>query len=400
MKTIAEINGKIEAGRAVVVDASEMVGIVREEGAKSAAKRVDVVTTGTFGPMCSSGVFFNIGHSKPKIRVTKAWLNGVPAYCGLAAVDLYLGATEIPDDDPRNLVFPGKFSYGGAHVIEDLVRGKGVELRATAHGTDCYPRKELSAEIALADMNQAILCNPRNSYQNYNVAVNRDSDRPIYTYMGILRPKLANANYCSAGELSPLLKDPTYRTIGIGTRLFLGGAVGHVWSAGTQHDPSAPRNDLGIPTEGAGTLAVSGDLKRMSPEFLRAASITGYGVSLAVGIGVPIPVLDEEVARAAGASDDEITAPVVDYSTDYPNAEGEPLAHVTYAELKSGHITLDGRDVPTAGLSSYAKARQIARALKDWIDSGRFLLSEKVDPLPGPDSGAEFHPFSGRTRGG
>jgi uncharacterized protein (DUF39 family) len=343
-------------------------------------------------------VFFNIGHPRPKMKIARAWLGGVPAYCGLAAVDLYLGATEIPDDDPRNRVFPGKFAYGGAHVIEDLVRGKSVALRATAYGTDCYPRKELSAEITLGDLNQAILCNPRNSYQNYNVAVNRDSDRPIYTYMGILRPKLANANYCSAGCLSPLLKDPTYRTIGIGTRIFLGGTVGHVWSAGTQHDPSAPRNDLGIPTEGAGTLAVTGNLKRMSPEFLRAASITGYGVSMAVGIGVPIPILDEEVARAAGASDEEITAPVVDYSTDYPNAEGEPLAHVTYAELKSGRIRLEGRDVPTAGLSSYARARQIARVLKDWVDSGRFLLSEKVDPLPGPESGVRSHPFSGRGR--
>ena len=396
MKTIAEINEKISKGKVVVVDAEEMVGIVREDGPRKAAEKVDVVTTGTFGPMCSSGAFFNIGHTRPKTKILKAWLNGVPVYCGLAAVDFYLGATEIPEDDPANRVFPGRFSYGGGHVIEDLLRGEKVHLRATAYGTDCYPSRGFEAELTLADMNQAILTNPRNAYQNYNVAVNRDQTRPIYTYMGILKPGLGNANYCSAGQLSPLLKDPLYRTIGIGTRIFLGGGVGYVWWEGTQHNPSVERNEHGIPTAPAGTLAVCGDLKGMSPEWLRGTSFTGYGVTLTVGIGVAIPVLDEALARSAGAGDDEITAKVVDYSTDYPGGTGKPLGEVTYAELKSGRIRVDGKEVPTAGLSSYAKAKEIASILKDWIRSGRFHLSEKVAPIPGPESGQTFKPFSGR----
>ncbi len=398
MKTVAEINEKIRTGKAVVVDAEEMVGIVRDEGAGGAAERVDVVTTGTFGPMCSSGAFFNIGHTKPKLKIQKAWLNNVPAYSGLAAVDFYLGATELQEGDPENKVFPGKFSYGGAHVIEDLLRGKRVRLRATSYGTDCYPAKALDADIGLADFNQAVLCNPRNAYQNYNVAVNRDNKRPIYTYMGILRPGIGNANYCSAGQRSPLLKDPEYRTIGLGTRIFLGGAVGYVWWEGTQHHPSAPRSDLGAPKSPAGTLAVTGDLKEMSHEYLRGASFTGYGVTLAVGIGVPIPILDERLARQAGASDKELTAKVVDYSTDYPNASGDgPLGEVSYAELKSGSITVGGKEVPTAGLSSYAKAKKIAGELKSWIESGKFLLSEKLAPIAGPESGKKCKPFQGNV---
>jgi uncharacterized protein (DUF39 family) len=331
------------------------------------------------------------------MKLQKAWLNNVPVYCGLAAVDIYLGATELSEDDPANKVFPGRFSYGGAHVIEDLIRRKRVKLRAVAHGTDCYPARALEAEVTLDDMNQAVLCNPRNAYQNYNVAVNRDKKRPIYTYMGILRPGLANANYCSAGELSPLLKDPKYRTIGIGTRIFLGGAVGHVWWEGTQHHPTAPRSEIGEPKSPAGTLAVAGDLKSMDPRFLRAASFTGYGVSLAVGLGVPVPVLDEDLARTAGAADEELTAKVVDYSTDYPNGVGSPLGEVTYAELRSGKITIDGKEVPTAGLSSRARAKEIASELKKWIESGEFLLSEKVAPIPGPESGRKFKPFSGEV---
>ena len=113
-----------------------------------------------------------------------------------------------------------------------------------------------------------------------------------------------------------------------------------------------------------------------------------------VGLGVPIPILDEDLARTAGASDRELTAKVVDYSTDYPNAAGAPLGEVTYADLKSGKITVGGKEIPTAGLSSHPGARKIALDLKKWIESGEFLLSEKIAPIPGPDSGQKFRAFS------
>lgn len=177
--------------------------------------------------MCSSGMFINVGHSKPRIKIGggKCYLNDVPAYCGIAAVDLYIGATASPDDDPRNTVYPGAFKYGGGHVIEDFISGKNINLVATAYGTDCYPRKKIETFINKTNVNEAYLYNPRNDYQNYNVAVNA-TDRVIHTYMGVLKPHLNSANYCSAGQLSPLLNDPKYRTVGIGTRLFLGGGIG------------------------------------------------------------------------------------------------------------------------------------------------------------------------------
>ena len=53
--------------------------------------------------------------------------------------------------------------------------------------------------------------------------------------MGRLEPHQKNGNYCSAGQLSPLLNDPYYETIGIGTRVWLAGAHGHVYAEGTQH---------------------------------------------------------------------------------------------------------------------------------------------------------------------
>jgi uncharacterized protein (DUF39 family) len=380
-KTFAEINQRIKQGEAVVVTAEEMISIVKERGAVEAARKVDVVTTGTFGIMCSSGAFLNFGHTQPRIKAQKVYLNGVEAYAGIAAVDCYVGATQARDDDPLNKVFPGRFRYGGGHVIEDLVAGREVVFEAEAYGTDCYPRRSYEATMRLKDFPNATLLNPRNGYQNYNVAVNL-SKKTIYTYMGILRPDGVNANYSTAGQLSPLLNDPFYRTIGIGTRIFLGGGIGYVIGPGTQHSPAAQRSENGVVMGGAGTLSVTGDLKGMSAKFLRGASVTGYGCSLMVGIGVPIAVLNEEIAQFTAVSDDEIQAPVVDYGLAYPKDGGNVITYVTYGQLKSGTIEVEGKTVTTSPMSSYAVAVEIATILKEWIASGRFLLGEPQETLP------------------
>lgn len=390
-KTVAEINERIKKGQAVVVTAEEMIDVVATEGVKKAAKKVDVVTTGTFGPMCSSGAFLNFGHTKPRMKMTRIWLNEVPAYGGIAAVDCYLGATEVAEGDPLNRHHPGEFRYGGGHVIQDLIAGKEVVLRAEGYGTDCYPRRELETTLKLADCNQAFLCNPRNAYQNYNVAVNLSPHRDLYTYLGVLKANLGSASFCSAGQLSPLLNDPYYRTIGIGTRIFLGGAQGYIFWQGTQHDPSGPRNDKGVPTGGSGTIATVGDMKAMNPRYVAGVSFYGYGVSLALGIGIPIPILDEEMARFTAVRDEDIQAPIMDYSRGYPYFEGGPLGHVSYAELKSGSITVQGKTVPTTPMSSYVRAKEIAEVLKAWVQKGEFLLTEPVERLPGPESGVKFH---------
>lgn len=396
-KTIVEINEKIKKGQAVVVTAAEIIDIAKKKGVSQAAKEVDVVTTGTFGPMCSSGAYFNVGHTKPRIKLGggKVYLNDVPAYTGLAAVDIFLGATALPDDDPKNRIYPGEFRYGGGHVIEELVAGKDVRLVATAYGTDCYPKRKLETLINIKDMNEAVLFDMRNAYQNYNVAVNL-SDRTIYTYMGVLRPKLGNANYSTAGQLSPLFNDPYYKTIGIGTKIFLGGGVGFVAWQGTQHNPNVLRGDNGVPKRGAGTLAVIGDLKQMKPEWLVGTSFLGYGCTMTVGIGVPIPVLSEEILHYTTVTDSDIFAPVIDYSDAYPQRKPDVLAEVSYAQLKSGKIKVQNQEIPTASLSSYPGAVKIAGILKEWIKKGDFLLTEPVAPLPGVESGIVFKPLEER----
>jgi len=192
------------------------------------------------------------------------------------------------------------------------------------------------------------------------------------------------------------LNDPLYKTIGIGTKIFLGGGTGYVVWQGTQHNPKVKRKDNGVPQAPAGTLAVLGDFKEMEPEWLVGTSMQGYGVTLTVGIGIPIPILNEEIRRYTAVKDEEIWAQIVDYSKVYPQGESGSLGEVNYAQLKSGKITLQGKEIMTGNLSSYPKAVEIANSLKDWIEKGDFLLTEPVAYLPGPDSGYTFRPLKER----
>ena len=366
-RTYEEINTKIRSGKAVIVTAEEIIPIVEEKGIKKATEEIDVVTTGTFGPMCSSGVILNFGHSDPPIRMQKVWLNDVEAYAGLAAVDVYLGATQLSESQGME--------YGGAHVIEDLISGKKIKLKAISQGTDCYPRREIESYITKKSMNQAILFNPRNSYQNYNVAVNA-SERKIYTYMGILLPDLGNASYSTSGQLSPLLNDPEFTTIGIGTRIFLGGAQGYIVWEGTQFYPQAIKDESGKSIHKGGTLAVIGDLKEMSTDYIRAAVFKGYGVTLVVGIGIPIPILNSEIMKSVSVKDENIWTEIIDYS--FPHLKRPSLGKVNYKQLREGNITIRGKDVLVSPLSSYAKAREIAQKLKEEILRRKFLLQEPI----------------------
>ena len=368
IKTYEEINQKLKSGQAVVLTAEEVTELAKKATPDEIAEQVDVVTTATFGAMCSSGAIINFGHASPSIRMEKIQLNGVPCYEGLAAVDSYIGATACNPDNPE---------YGGAHVIQDLLEGKDVLLEAWGKGTDCYPRKHIRTKINIRTINEFTLFNPRNAYQNYNVAVNT-TKKMIHTYMGTLLPNLRNATYSTSGELSPLLNDPELKTIGLGTRIFLGGTQGFVVWPGTQFHTTKPKNELGIPVTNAATLAVMGNLKEMSPEYLQAAYFEKYGVSMFVGIGIPIPVLNAEMAKRVSVNNSQIETSVLDYGTN-----GQPkLAQVNYEQLRSGFIRVKGKKIRTAPVASLSKARKIAGELKQWLVAGQFEISKPVQLFP------------------
>lgn len=378
-KSWDEINAKIAAGNAVVVTAEEAAAMSAELKPGELAAKVDVVTTGTFGAMCSSGLFINFGHPDPPIRMEKLTLDGVAAYGGVAAVDAYLGATEVHPDRP---------SFGGAQVIQKLVGGEEVLLKASGKGTDCYPRREIETWVHKDRVNEMILTNPRNAYQNYPAATN-STTRTLHTYMGTLLPGGLNVNYSTSGCLSPLLNDPYFRTIGVGTPIFLAGALGSVAWNGTQFNTEKPRNDRGIPLSNAGTLMLIGNAKEMSLRFLRAAYYERYGTTLYLGVGTAIPMLDDDMAYRVSVGNDEIETTICDYGL-----EGHPaIGRVTYAQLRSGTIEVRGRRIRTAPLSSLRVAREVAGELKRRVEAGLFPLTPPVRGLPEHQTvrGLEIH---------
>jgi len=368
MKSLEEINQKILSGDAVVMTAEEVSRMSLEYTPSEILKKVDIVTTATFAPMCSSGMFINFGHTDPPIRMERITLNNVPVHAGLAAVDAYIGATENSPFNER---------YGGANIIEELISGKEVKLKAWAKGTDCYPETEVEAVITKNTVNEMILFNPRNAYQNYPCAVN-SSGKILYTYMGSLLPDLGNATFSTSGELSPLLNDPYLRTIGIGTRIFLCGTQGYISWYGTQCRTSGERNEFGVPVANSATLAVIGNAREMNSNYIKAAYFEKYGVTIFIGIGIPIPLLDKDMAAAVSVRNDQIHTKVCDYSI-----PGHPeIGRVNYAQLFSGYINLKNRKIRTASLSSVYTSRLIADELRSWIKNKKFLLTQPLELFP------------------
>ena len=115
-----------------------------------------------------------------------------------------------------------------------------------------------------------------------------------------------------------------------------------------------------------------------------------------MGLGIPIPVLNEEVCRYTAVKDEDIWTQIMDYSETYPSGKKNGLGETNYAQLKSGKIRIEGKDVPTGSLSSYSKALKIANILKNRIQKGEFLLTESVAPLPGVNTDYAFRPLKER----
>ncbi|MBN1620617.1 homocysteine biosynthesis protein [candidate division WOR-3 bacterium] len=367
-KSFEEIKEKIKAGKGVVLTAEEFKELAREKTPKELAEKVDVVTTATFSPMCSSGAFLNFKNCRPPIRMEEIYLNGVRAHAGIAAADAYVGATQISEENPE---------YGGANVIHSLVKGEKILLEAKAKGTDCYPKKNLKVLVDKSGINEAFLFNPRNAYQNYAAAVNT-SEKDLQTYMGILVRNCGNINFCTAGEISPLINDPFLEAIGIGTKIFLCGAQGFVCWNGTQHDTCPKRNNRGIPLKNAASISVIGDLKKMDRNFISPVYFKGYGLSLYVGIGIPIPIIDENAAFYAAVRNSEIDVPLVDFSSE----EKKVLKYFKYEELLSGKAEIKGKKVKTNLISGLRKSKKISCLLKMNILSGDFIITELSSRLP------------------
>ncbi|MCA1904142.1 MAG: homocysteine biosynthesis protein [Cyanobacteria bacterium KgW148] len=371
-QTIAAINDKIIARSVRVMTLTELQKRMATVGLEQVATEVDVITTGTFAPIESAGVFINLGHTDPPLRIRSCWIDGVPAYSGMGAVDLFLGATQEGEPGEET-----KTSYGGAHVIAKLIAGETLPFRALGIPNDCYPRQTLETQINRESINQFYLFAPRGLYQNFIVGVN-SGEETLYTYLGPLLPRMGNAVYANPGAIAPLWHSLT--AIGIGTKIFLGGGVGFIAWEGTQHYPLQKQLPNQTPIGPAATVALIGDAKQMDQEWVKGCHFRNYGNSLMIGVGVPIPITDYKTLASIITQDEDIVAPIIDFSI--PRRVRPSFGLVSYAQLKSGQITVNDTKVRSAPVASISRSEQVASHLKDWIMAGNFTLTEPVAPLP------------------
>ncbi len=365
MKNINEINEKIKAGKAQVLTAQEAKSLIKEKGIDYFTKNADIVTFASFEMHTNALLYLSFGQTDPLIYFSEAYINNIPAYpCG--PTDLALSCIMSSNETPE---------YGGAHVLEELIKGKDIHMKATGRNLEFFTNKEFETWFNLKTVNNGKLFLNQAFIQNNIVATN-SGDKDINTPMGTLIGKLENSTYNSSSYLNPLINDPFAETIGIGTKIWVAGAEGLIAGHGSYHNPLQKRNEHGIPVGQGITLSAVADIHAMNPKWIRGGYIKSFGPVLYVGVGIPIPVLSEETAKHISVTDNDINSTIVDYSI--PRRTKPTFGQCTYRELRTSTVIINKKPTLSAPLSSMALALEICNELKSSILKKEFLLSEKI----------------------
>jgi len=421
MKSIAEINEKLKQRKAVVLTAQEFKAAVRNEK-KISPNDVDVVTTATFGVMSGTAAILSIPiRERGQFNSAKEIsLNSVPAFPGpcpnenLGVVEAILYGTTPSKNDPKR--------YGGGHVFYDLVSGSSITVEVKTIEGDF-----IVTSVKLTDLVFARMFTTRACFKNYMAIINTEETAvdTIFSVNGLKGP-YCEATVCGCGEINPLENDRKLKTIGIGTKVLLNGAIGYVTGKGTRSSSARPN------------LALSADMWTMRPDC-RGGFLTSQTPDCLTSVAIPIPVIDNEVFENLKMLAEEIELPIVNVhdrvpiaKTNYgevwqgkdqdivfnkencfscscrqsclvekicPNASfdrSEGLdqkrclncgACLSYCPEKAfrgnlGKISIQGREVPiTLRQSNRAKAEKIAAELKNLINNGCFTLTDKVSDI-------------------
>ncbi len=367
-RTYGEINEKIKAGRAQVLTAQEAKALIKEKGLQYFMDNVDVVTFASFEMHANALIYLSFGQTDPLIYFSEAFINSVPAYpCG--PTDFALSCVAFSKEN---------LEYGGGHILEDLVKGKDIHLKAVGRNLEVFTNKEFETWFNLKNLNNGKLFLNQAIIQNNIVATN-SGEKDINSPMGTLIGKLENSTFNSSSYLNPLINDPYASLIGIGTKVWIAGAVGVIVGHGSSHNALQKRNEHGVPIGPGITLSAVADIESMIPKWVRGGFIKSYGPVLYIGVGVPIPVLNEETAKYISITDDKIHSTIVDFSI--PRRTKPTFGQCTYSELRTSTVVINKKPTLSAPLSSMALALEICTELKNAILQKSFLLSEKVIPI-------------------
>jgi putative methanogenesis marker 16 metalloprotein len=290
VKSLETIRKRIRDGESIVMTAGELKSRL-SRGESISIRDVDVVTCGTCGIMSGTYAVLSFPVASPGsfLRAGDITINGVPCIPGpcpnerLGIVDLMVFGTAH-----------GSSSYGGGHLIRDIVSGKEVEVEVTAEG------RRFPARVDITGMPHARLFTTRSAFRNYVAMVNPGEvpERTIFSVKP-LAGKCSEATVSGCGEISPLENDPLLRFLTPGTPVLVNGGRGFVIGTGTRATSERPN------------ISVHADLASMDPQFC-GGFVTSAGPECISSIATAVPVLDEAVLESLKVRDHEIPLPVMD----------------------------------------------------------------------------------------
>lgn len=293
IRSIKEINQKIEKGQATVLSAEEVSQLVRE-GEEPKAEDIDVITTGTCGIMSGTAAILHIPVAGPgKFKKAKTiLLNGVPGFPGPCPNE-WLGSVDLMVYGTAHSIYDA--NYGGGFLFKDLVRGEEiqVELEST-HG------EKIKSSTTLVEMGTAKMLGLRMAFKNYTAFVNPAAE-PISSIFHAVNMEgpYKSLSFSGCGELNPLQNDPLLETVCMGSRVLLNGAEGIILGKGTRSSDEKPN------------LMVAADMQEMDAHYLGGFK-TGAGPEVFDSVALAIPVLNDNILKQTYIKNEDIKLPVAD----------------------------------------------------------------------------------------
>ena len=336
-------------------------------GLQKAFARTDVLAAGGCGVSTQASLTIGPGPCDPPMQIQRAELGGVRLHCrgGNNSLAMPLSAGDHPE-------------RSGAAVFHALLKGASVSFVASGEKRPQFPRQELVTQLDLAGLGTTRLLLPRAVSENGIVAVNSGETR-IWSFHGPLLERRGNGVFTAPGGRSIGLSSPRLRCLGVGSPVFVAGAVGVVMGAGIGHQPRCKRLSSGHALAPGATAAVSADADHMKPDWVRPCWFGELGAGVMVAVAAPVPLLTVQAAAAAGVGDHELQAPVLDFSV--PRRVRPGFGCVSYKDLLRGRILIEGRAVSTASATSLRLTDDVTAALAEKLRDGSFPLVAPFQPL-------------------
>ena len=309
IRSIEEINQKIERGEATVLTAEEVSNLVRK-GNEPKAEDIDVITTGTCGIMSGTAAIFHVKAGEPGSfkKAKSVLLNGVPGFPGpcpnewLGSVDMlvYGTAHSIYDEN-----------YGGGFLFNDIISGKDIEIEV-----ESINGEKIKSTVNIDDFGTARMIGTRLAFKNYTAFIN-PTNEPVESIFHAIEMEgpYQGLSFSGCGELNPLQNDPVMNAIKTGTKVLLCGSEGIVLGNGTRSAPEKPN------------LMISADMFDMDPHFLGGFK-TAAGPEVFNSVAAAIPVLNDEILKNTYITNENIPLPIADI-----RGRHLPLGATNYAEV-------------------------------------------------------------------